>query len=51
MIENLKDAVDSKAPLAAAERKNEQSLNEKIDAILSRVACTDSILQKYKIFS
>lgn len=38
MVENLKDAVDSKAPLAAAERKNEQSLNEKIDAILSRVA-------------
>jgi len=36
MVENLKNAVDSKAPLAAAERKNEQSLNEKIDAILSK---------------
>jgi len=36
MVENLKNAVDSKAPLVAAERKNEQSLNEKIDAILSK---------------
>jgi len=38
MAEKPKNVVDSKAPLAAAERKNGQSLNEKIDAILSRVA-------------